>query len=189
MKKSMKSLIFIALAASLLLAACVPNIVLRPNTPDIVVNVPQGSTPAITGPTLGADNHFIQADDFFVMEDPLGSNTWVYTAMAKMSTAPSSETDNQAQFLRIMDGQSLWSRHWAYTRKATAEDIALGKQVIFLDVTNDDDVYRSPESNQEARTSWWLTSRIVDLTNLFRGQVMVGGGLNVRTDALRVIVE
>lgn len=189
MKKSMKGVVFIALAASLLLTACVPNIVLRPNTPDVVVNVPQVTGPTITGPALGGDNHFIQVDDFFVMEEPLGTNTWVYAAVAKMSTAPSQETDNQGQFLRILDGQSIWSRHWAYTRKATAEDIALGKQVIFLDITGDNDVYRSPLSNQEARTSWWLTSRIVDLTNLFRGQVMVGGGLNVSTDALRVIVE
>lgn len=176
-------------ALAILLSACVPNLVIRPNTPDVVVVA--NTSPTVTNPasTINADNHFVQLDDYFIMDTPLEGNSWVYASMAKMTQAPSIATDNQAQFMRIMDGQTVWTKNYVRTRKATRADLTLGKPVVFLDLTDQFGNYRSPESNQEARVSWWLHSRIVDLTELFKGLVMVGDGLKVNESALRVIAE
>lgn len=146
-----------------------------------------GTTTSKKQDTPGIDNHFVQSDDYFILQDPLEGNAWVYSTIAKMTVSPSLSTDNQAQFFRIMDGESLWTRHWVKTRLATKADLAIGKKVVFLDITDHQGLYRSPESNQEARSSYWLHSRIVDTSELFKGYVMVGDGLKVREKAIRIV--
>ncbi|MDP2172167.1 MAG: hypothetical protein Q8J62_00130 [Candidatus Cloacimonadaceae bacterium] len=176
-------------ALAMMLAACVPNFMLRPSTRDIVMVA--STTPTVANPaaTVNADNHFLQIDDFFIMDNTLDGHAWIYSAIAKMTWEPSPDTDNQGQFLRGMDGQSIWTRHWVRTRKATRADLVIGRKVIFLDRFDQYGNYRSPMSNQEARANWWLHSRIVDLSELFRGVVMVGEGMMVNESALRVVVE
>jgi len=133
------------------------------------------------------DDHFLQPDDYFILEDPLGNSAWIYVFLAKMMTPPSKETKDQAQFMIVMDGVTKWHKDWVSTHIATKEDIKLGKEVIFIDLMDANGIYRAPESNQETRQSYWLMSRITDLSELFKGYVLVGDGLQVSTKALRVL--
>ncbi|MDZ4121695.1 MAG: hypothetical protein U1C33_04700 [Candidatus Cloacimonadaceae bacterium] len=170
------------------LVACAPRLVIQPSLPNVILSS-EGNTNHTPRPSApaNADAHFVQPDDYFLLNNPLEGESWVYTTMAKMMQAPSQSTDNQGQFLRLTTGETVWSRDWVKTRIATRADLSLGKKVVFLDLTNNQGVYRSPLSNQEARSNYWLHSRIVDTSELFKGYVMVGDGLKVNEKAIRIV--
>lgn len=172
-------------AFTLVLVGCsVPGIVIK--APNVNVN-PNLTAP--TGNTGTGDAQFLQADDYFVSDEMLGDSDWKYVEMAKMITPASPETKNQAQFLMIQAGNTAWKKYWMKTRIAGSADITLGKQVIMFEGNSVNSVYNSPESNQQARSYNWFTSRIVDTSETFRGYVMVGGGYKVALANLRVIVQ
>jgi len=192
MRKSIKGTMFTAALAvlalaTLLMTGCVPNLVIRPNTPDVVLVAP--GTTTTTGPevpTGGADRHFVQPDDYFIMESALENQEWIYASIAKMITPASDGTKFQGQFLRVLDGNTIWTKYFTKTRIATAEDLALGKEVYVFDNTDANGNYRAPESNSECRNNWWFKARITDLSELYKNLVMVSGGYKVNRDALRV---
>lgn len=190
-RMSVKTMMMIvALFTVLLLMGCVPRMVISPRTPDIVL-VSQGTPATGTAAPMGNwDRHFIQPDDYFVLDAPLDNNAgWVYARVAKMITAPSEQTANQAQFMFTNDGTTTWTRNYFRTRLATRADLQLGRQIFMLDATDDNSYYRAPESNQEARSNWWFTSRIVDTSELFKNVVMVADGYKINENAIRVIAE
>lgn len=183
-------LLLMAFFTVMLLTGCIPRIVVSPRTPDIVL-VSQGTPATGTAAPMGNwDRHFIQPDDYFVLDTPLDNSVgWVYARVAKMITPPSDQTANQAQFMFTNDGTTVWTRHYFRTRIATRADLQLGKQVFALDVADMNSYYRAPESNQEARSGWWFTSRIVDTSELFKNVVMVADGFKINENAIRVIAE
>lgn len=184
--------IMIAIAAAfVVLSGCVPRINVNPIVPDVVLVASTPTTPnPNTPPPAGvADMHFVQPDDFFITEEPLTDQGWIYARIAKMITPPTEDTKWQAQFLVTMDGSTVWTKYFKKTRIATRADLALGKEVIFFDVTDQNGYYRHPENNQEGRAGWWLNSRIVDTSELFKKVVMVADGLKVNEGSVRVIVE
>lgn len=178
--------LFVLVLATLLMTGCVPNLVIKPNTPDIVLVAPGTTTTTPDVPTGGADRQFVQPDDYFIMEAPLQNEEWVYASIAKMITPASDATKFQGQFLRVLDGNTIWTKYFTKTRIATAEDLALGKEVYIFDMTDVNGNYRSPESNSECRNNWWFKTRITDLSELYKNLVMVSGGYKVNRDALRV---
>jgi hypothetical protein len=188
LRKSISTVALATLAlAVVLLAGCVPNVVIRPNTPDIVLVAPEGSTSTTPEvPTGGADRHFVQPDDYFIMETALENQEFVDAAIGKMITPASEGTKFQGQFLRVLDGNNIWTKYYAKTRIATAEDLALGKEVFVLDTVDADNNYRAPESNAEARNTWWFKGKITDLSELYKNIVMLAGGYKVNRNALRV---
>jgi hypothetical protein len=166
--------------------ACTPQVVLRPNIPILDTHAVETAM----APLVGQDAHFLTATDFFFMEEPLpNSSSWDLVFLGKVIQAPSIQTDNQAQMLRVQDGSTVWARWLATTRIATAADISLGKTVIFYDGEwGEGDVRIPPKSNQDARSLAWIISRITDTSETFRGYVLCGGDMKVSLKNLRVIV-
>lgn len=187
--RSIRILAIVVLAA--MLFGCASRVVLVPSIPGVVVKMPSTpvSTIAAVAPTGNADAHFIQPTDFFYMEEPFGNTEWERILLGKLVTAATPETKNQAQFMSVSSGISEWAKWWSGSRIATRADLKLGTEVIFFDQSGENSVYRAPESNQEARSYDWAISRITDVSELFKGYVMVGGGYKVSEKNLRVPVK
>ncbi|MDD2332319.1 MAG: hypothetical protein PHI68_06690 [Candidatus Cloacimonetes bacterium] len=135
------------------------------------------------------DKHFVQSDDYFVFEEPLVSQEWIYVYLAKMQVPPSLETKQQAQFLLMQGGEKKWMKHWTKSKLGTKAELKLGTKIIFFDMTNDEDVYRVPDNTQEARNGHWIMAKITDTSELFKGYVMVSGGLKVGLDSIRFLTD
>ncbi len=129
----------------------------------------------------------MQTDDYFVFDAPLGSSEYIYVFLAKLQTAASSAAKNQAEFLLVPSGDKQWKFHWVKTREAQAEDPKIGTEIIVFDETDANGVYRAPESNQEARSSCWIMTRITDASDLYKGFILGSGGLRISPNSVRVI--
>lgn len=194
MKKDMKigipSFILLSVIA-LLLIGCAPRIVLDPVVPNVVLNVPSSTVvaPVVTSPSGDSDLQYVQPTDYFYLEEPMVNEEWVYVKLGKLTQAPSTETKNQALFMNSASGKSEWAKWWAVTRIATRADLALGKEVIMFEGETVDGVYVGPKSTQEARNNSWFMGRITDVSELFKGYVMVSGGYKISEKNLRVIIK
>lgn len=133
------------------------------------------------------DEHYIQEDDYFVFDEAFDKQTYIFVHLAKMLTPPTSETKNQAQFLIVNGGQKDWKKYWVTTTKAKKESLKPGNAVIVFDMWSEGDIYRAPESNQEARSNNWFMATITDTSELFKGYVIVSGGYKISIDNIRVI--
>lgn len=182
----MKATILVLIMLALLIAGCTPSIVIRPGTPDALYVASQvvNKTPEMV--PAGADRHFIQADDYFLTDEPFEDAEFLYASIGKMQTPPSETTKHQGQFLRVQDGKIVWTRYFAKTRIATPADLVVGKVVYYFDSQDANGSQRTPESNQESRTTWWIKTRITDTSELYRNLVLVASGSKVNKDALRV---
>lgn len=182
--------LLVLVAVSIILVGCVPKLVLNPITPNLVLNVPSSTqTNTLPAPTGNADLHYIQPTDYFYMAEPFENSDWERVNLGKLITPPTPETKNQGQFMNAYSGVNEWAKWWAITRIATREELKLGLEVIFFDTYGENSVLRAPESTQDARTSDWGISRITDMSELFKGYVMIGGGYKVSEKNLRVIVK
>jgi len=182
--------LMVLLIVTVVMAGCAPRLVINPGMPDVVLNVPSsGSTQTIAAPQGNADAHFVQPDDYFFSDDALEDYRWAYVKLGKLSTAPTPETKNQAQFMNTSTGKLEWAKWWARTRIATKADLALGTEVICFDSNNNGEVYMPPTSNQSARTDSWFLARITDTSELFKGYVLVTDGYKVHMNNLRVILK
>ena len=179
------------LAALLVLSACVPNVIIRPPSPNIVINTERSATPGASPeiPGANADRQFIQNDDYFVLDNDPAESGYTYAFVAKMITPPSEATRNQAQFLITQSASTVWTEHYRKSRLATRQDLRLGREIIFYDAVDANNHYRSPDNNVEARSGTWVLSRIVDLGELFKNVVMVSDGMRVKETAIRVMVD
>ncbi len=136
-----------------------------------------------------SDDHYIQADDYFIAEEELGSKTYIYVYIAKMVTPPTKDTKNEAKFMRVRDSKEAWTKVYWKTRIATKADIKLGAVMICFDGDNEDDVNMPPEDKDQARNwNWWM-AKITDTSDLHKGFVTVAGGEKVSLNALRVAVK
>jgi len=188
--KTKKSLLIIltTVALSLVIFGCTPQLVIRPQIPGVVLDTGSVQQPSV--PVAGQDSHYLTATDFFFMEESLRNDQgWDLAFLGKIIQAPTIETDNQAQMLRVQDGATVWASWVASTRIATNADIALGKTVVFFDSNWDEnDVRMPPKTNKDARSQAWLISRITDTNEMFKGYVLCGGGIKVSVKNLRVPV-
>jgi len=160
------------------------------SVPGFVIQTPAIEPIVQVTPPAGAtgDMHFIQADDYFIFDEPLGQNPWNRVWLGKMQTAPTPETQNKAKFLFVQNGASEWVTYWVKTRPAVSSDLVLGKEVYFFDNMGDADIYVAPTSNNEARTYDWAQSRITDTSEAYRGFITVGGGYKISLSNLRVAI-
>jgi hypothetical protein len=167
---------------------CTPQLVIRPQAPNVILDT--NAVEQAVAPIAGMDAHFLTPTDFFFMEEPLANDaSWDIVFVGKIIQAPSRETDNQAQMLRVNDGSTVWARWMASTYVATNADLSLGRTVVFYDANwGEQDVRQAPKSNQESRSGTWLISRITDTSELFKGYVLCGGGIRVSVKNLRVVV-
>ncbi len=134
----------------------------------------------------GADAHYIRVDEYFVMEQPLTSQSFVFASLAKMQARPSPEHELQGRFLRLLDNVLIWSSHYTKTRVARESDLVLHREVFFLQLTDDTGKYRAPLTGEETRNGWWIKARITDLSDKNHGFVQASGGYRVHINALRV---
>lgn len=181
--------IAIMMVSFLMISGCSPQVVISPRMPNIVMDT--RAVEQAVAPAAGMDAHFLTPTDFFFLEEPLENQAaWDIVFLGKIIQAPSRETDNQAQMLRVNDGASVWARWMAATTVATSADLSLGKTVVFYDANwGEQDIRHAPKSNQEARSGTWLISRITDTSELFKGYVLCGGGIRVSTKNIRVVVN
>ena len=172
-------------AASIFLTGCMQRFILNSGIPDVVVVAHTPTSSQIPSP--GSDAHFVQVDDYFIMEQELAEQSYVYATIAKMlSAAP--VAGEEARFLRAMDSQQITTRYFTKTRKAIESDYQLGKAVFFLNYLDQFGNYRAPETSSEARNGWWMKARITDTSETHKGYLNVSGGYNVNLNALRVAV-
>jgi len=133
------------------------------------------------------DEHYIQPDDYFVSKDVFKDQDWIYVSLAKMKDAPKKETKGEANFMKIVDGKTIWTKNYWKTRIADKEELKIGTVVIVIDAVGDEDVYRVPESKEEARTNNWFMAKITDVSDLYKNYVTTSGGYKVNIEAIRVI--
>ncbi|HXK50282.1 MAG TPA: hypothetical protein PKW56_07425 [Clostridiales bacterium] len=131
------------------------------------------------------DMHYIQADDYFISERAFESG-WMGVELAKMVQAPAPETKNEGKFMKVEDGNEIWTSYYWKTRVAQPSEIKLGTMVIIMDYA-EGDVYIKPKNQEMARTYPWFMAKITDTSTLYQNVVMVSGGYRVKTDNLRVI--
>ena len=176
-----------AVAAALAVSACVPNSWLNSALPNPAV-VAQPATSSQL-PDAGTDAHFVRVDEYFVMEQPLSSQPFVFASLGRMQALPSPEHNNQSRFLRLMDSQLVWTSYFSKTRIAKSSDITLDTEVFFLQLTDSAGYYRAPQNLAETSGGWWIKARISDISTKNNGYVKLSGGHNVRINALRVAVN
>ncbi len=139
-------------------------------------------------PAANEDRHYIQADDFFISEEPMEDRAWIYVSLAKMTVHPTHKTKGEAEFFRIKDGNKLWTKHYWRTRIARPDEIKLGTMVIAFDGNSQNDIYQPPQSKSEARQSNWFLAKITDKSDLYKGYITVSGGLKANPKNIRVLV-
>lgn len=185
--KFYRSAALIAIAAALALSACVPNSWLNSALPNPAV-VAQPATSSQL-PEAGTDAHFVRVDEYFVMEQPLAKQPFVFASLGRIEAAPDPEHNNESRFLRFLDRQQVWTIYFNKTRLARNGDLVLDKEVFFLQLTDAKGNNRAPQTSEETRGGWWMKAKITDISTVADGYVKVSGGQNVNLNALRVAVN
>lgn len=179
--------VLIALAAALAISACSPNSWLNSALPNPAVVAQPASSSQV--PDAGTDAHFVRVDEYFVMEQPLTTQPFVFASLGRMQSLPTPDHNNQGRFLRLLDSQQVWTSHFSKTRIAKSSDLVLDKEVFFLQLTDPNGFYRAPQTLAETSGGWWIKARITDLSTKNNGYVKVSGGYNVHLNAIRVAVN
>ena len=136
----------------------------------------------------GAENHYMQPDDYFVSPTALTDETYIYVHLAKMATPPGPGTKSEAQFMKVVDGKMLWTNHYWTSTLAISPDLRLGRVVIaFNDRPDNNSVYTPPATKELARGGQWFMARITDVSDLYKGYVTVSGNYKVSLGNLRVV--
>lgn len=136
-------------------------------------------------PGVGEDLHYIQQDDYFVSDQPLGGNNYIYVSIAKMVKAPSSSTKGEGQFFKITDGNPQWTRYYWKSQPAMPMEMRLGTPIIIFEGNLDNGVYQPPLSKESARSANWFMAKITDLSDRYRGYLTVSGGYKVGLKNIR----
>ncbi len=171
----------------ILTAGCVPGFILDSGLPDVFVVAQAPATSQVTSPA--ADAHFVVVNDYFIMEQPLVDQTYVYSAIARMEMPPSPATNNRGKFRRLLDNQLVWTEHYSKTRIAKSSDLVEDNQIFFLNVVDGEGVYRAPQSISESQSSWWYQAKVTDTSQKHKGFLTVSGGFRVHLNAIRVTIQ
>ncbi|HNX37138.1 MAG TPA: hypothetical protein PL124_01920 [Candidatus Cloacimonadota bacterium] len=136
------------------------------------------------------DAQYIQSDDYFMADEAINDDqTYIWVEIGKLRTAATPETKNQAKFFNVRSGREEWKSWWAKTQIATQSNLVPGTLVIAFNDNNNNDVYEAPESTEEARTGGWFLARITDVSDFFKGYIIVSGGYKVGVNNLRIAIR
>lgn len=141
------------------------------------------------GAEVGEDEHFIQSDDYFISEEAFTSQAWIYVSLSKMVTPPSASTKREAEFMKISDGNKVWTKNYYKTAIAKKSDLKLGAVVIAFNDNMQNDVYAAPGSKESSRGGAWFIGKIIDMSDLYKGHVTVAGNYKVAPKNLRIITK
>jgi hypothetical protein len=158
-------------------AGCTPVVMGQPVLPGptVVLGGPAGATaPVASGPSYGPgeDQHWIQADDFFIAEKELDA-PWMYVHLAKMRQAPSATTKGEGQFFQLEGAKDLWTSHFWQSRITDPREIAIGALLICFEGNMVQDVYSPPATKDSARQYAWFLGRVTDTSDLFKGYAKI----------------
>jgi hypothetical protein len=148
------------------------------------VVVDDGGGPVV-GYAPGEDRHWMQADDYFISDDPW-ERGWIWVHLAKMRQPPAAATKDQAQFFQLDDSRDVWTEHYWRTRPAAGGDLVLGALVICFNDNSRDDVYRAPANKRAARTGSWFLGKITDVSDAYKHTVRVDT-YSCALDAVRAV--
>ncbi len=112
--------------------------------------------------------------DFRDGEVLCASNTDPYHAhfyVARVLTQPSASTKNQAEVVYLRDGKKEWVNFVIPSRKATKQDLVVGK-VLFAPVWHREN---KEISDEEYRKGQWELGRVTSVDDLFKDIVEVNG--------------
>jgi len=90
--------------------------------------------------------------------------------VAKIMTAASAATKNQAEVLFIESGEKKWSHFVIPSHKADKNEIKLGKVVFYHHYARSEEM-----SAENYRKDYWRLGRISSIDELFKGKVEVAG--------------
>jgi hypothetical protein len=160
----------------------------RPAPPvtEAVDEPPQLREPRGEAPRGNADSHFIQSDDYFISTRELGRDTYIYVDLAKVVTAPSPATKHEGEFMKVRDGQNLWTNHIWQSRIASKNELKLGMHIIAFNDNNQHEVYQAPHKKDSARGGAWFYAKITDLSDMYKGFVTVSGNYKVGLNNIRI---
>lgn len=159
-----------------------------PPSPEPSDEAPPARNEPRAAPQSGDDAHYIQPDDYFINDRPLGNHSYIYVALAKMVTAPSSSTKDEGEFMKVKNGENQWTNVIWQSRIATRNELKLGMHVIMFHDNHIKDIYQAPRKKDQARNGTWWYAKITDLSDMYKGYVTVSGGYKVGLDNLRVPV-
>ncbi|MDK9718111.1 MAG: hypothetical protein OEL57_09425 [Trichlorobacter sp.] len=142
---------------------------------------------AIQAPSGDMDAHFIKADEYFASTRPLRTSGASDVVIARMITAPSEQTKDEAQFMDSYKGAEFWTKNYWKTRIATPEDLKIGTIILHKGLSGAHHTYFTPRDQKDARNYPWKLTKITDTSDLFKGEVTVAGNKKVKVDAIRVI--
>jgi hypothetical protein len=91
--------------------------------------------------------------------------------LAKVQTAASAATKNQAEVIWIENGRKEWVNYVIESRKATKDEIKVGTIAFFPSGWNN---YDTMDQDNYRKTSWIL-GRVTDVSDLFKGRVEISG--------------
>ena len=185
----MKRFAILGLALSGCFGSIVPGIILPdavPYAPPINVTVPVAA-PVGTNAACSGDSQCLGPSDVLVCDE-----FWHCWA-SHMISPPTPQSKNQGQFLRIHDGQTIWTDRWFQTRPlAQGEPLQLGEPVLFyFNNNNADGSSGPPKTHNGAITNMWAAAQVTDLSNLFKSILTVSfnNGATVATNDVRVITN
>lgn len=168
---------------ALALAACA-ELPVSVNVPIPVPAAPVSAPAVPAGPRVGEDQHFVQADDWFIADQPLESG-WMYVYLAKQRVAPTPGTKMQGQYFKLADSRDVWTAQAWQTRPASTSDLRVGNTVICFEGPQVNDAYGPPRTKDDGRTGTWFMGRITDTSDAFKNVVRIDQ-YNCHTSALRV---
>lgn len=147
---------------------------------------PQQEQAPAAAPRSGADAHFIQPDDYFIASEELGGHSYIYVSLSKMVSAPSSSTKDEGEFMKVKDGQNVWTSHIWQTRIAAKSELKLGMHFIAFHDNYKSGIYQAPDKKDRARGGTWWYAKITDMSDMYKGFVTVSGNYKVGLTNIRV---
>ena len=147
---------------------------------------PRQSESRPAAPRGNVDAHFIQSDDYFIGSEELGGQSYIYISLAKMVTQPSGNTKDEGEFMKVRDGQNIWTNHVWQSRIASSSDLKLGQHIIAFHDNQIKGVYQSPAKKESARGGTWWYAKITDMSDTYKGFVTVSGNYKVGIKSIRI---
>lgn len=147
---------------------------------------PPRDEPRTAAPRSGDDAHYIQPDDYFISKEDLGSHTYIYVYLSKMVTAPSSNSKDEGEFMKVGDGQNQWTSHIWQSRIASKNELKLGMHIIIFEHNSVKGVYQAPKKKDSARSGSWFYAKITDMSDMYKGFVTVSGNYKAGLNNIRI---
>lgn len=137
----------------------------------------------------GEDDQYIQADDYFISDEAFTAQAWIWVSLSKMVTPPTETSKKEAEFMKVTDGNKVWTKYYYKSVIAKKSDLKLGTVIIGFNDNNRDEIYMPPDSKASARGGAWFLGKITDLTDLYKGYVTIAGNYKLSPKNLRIIVR